>query len=267
MGSLSWSKVSAARISRRRAIVATGGAGLGAAFLAACGGSSGGGSTTNTKDSSGNNSQVAKYTDTTAQAKRGGVLKDYAQAEPRTLDPVQPLADLNRIATFTYNTLLTAKPGKLTPATGDIQGSLAQSWEIAPDGLTITFKLRSGVKWHNKAPVNGRAFDSADVLASFDRYIKMGPLGALVFNAASPTAPVLSTTAPDANTVVMKLKEPIVYLPNWFASFGSFTGQIIMYPKEAGGSLNLGNEMIGTGPFQLKSHTPSVNFVLERNPD
>src|SRR6476469_294784 len=126
MGSTFWSNVTARRISRRRAMVATGGLGLGAAFLAACGGSSGG-STTNTKDSSGNNSQVAKYTDTTAQAKRGGTLKDYAQAEPRTLDPVQPLADLNRIATFTYNTLLTAKPGKLTPATGDIQGSLAQS--------------------------------------------------------------------------------------------------------------------------------------------
>jgi peptide/nickel transport system substrate-binding protein len=242
-------------------------AGLGAAFVAACGGGGSDSKSGNDTGSGGASSQVAKYTDTTAQAKRGGVLKDYAQAEPRTLDPVQPLADLNRIATFVYNTLLTAKPGKLTPATGDVQGSLAQSWEIAPDGLTITFKLRQGVKWHNKAPVSGRAFDSGDVLASFERYIKMGPLGALVFNAASPTAPVLSTTAPDANTVVMKLKEPIVYLPNWFASFGSFTGQIIMYPKEAGGSLNLGNEMIGTGPFQLKSHTPSVNFVLERNPD
>ena len=267
MGSSIWSRASAQRVSRRSALIASGGLGLGAAFLAACGGSDSGGSTTNTKDSSGNNSQVAKNVDTTAQAKRGGTLKDYAQAEPRTLDPVQPLADLNRIATFVYNTLLTAKPSKLSPATGETQGSLAQSWEVAPDGLTITFKLRQGVKWHNKAPVSGRAFDSGDVLASFDRYIKMGPLGALVFNAASPTAPVLTTTAPDANTVVMKLKEPIVYLPNWFASFGSFTGQIIMYPKEAGGSLNLGNEMIGTGPFQLKSHTPSVNFVLERNPD
>ena len=123
------------------------------------------------------------------------------------------------------------------------------------------------MKWHNRAPVNGRAFDAQDVLASFDRYAKMGPLGTLVFNSASPDAPVLSDTAPDANTVVLKLKDPIVYMPNWFAAFGSFTGQIIMYPKEANGSLDLRNDIIGTGPFQLKSHTPSVNFVLERNPD
>ena len=41
-----------------------------------------------------------------------------------------------------------------------------------------------------------------------------------------------------------------------------------MYPKEAEGSaLNLSNDSIGTGPFQLKSHQPSVSFTLERNPD
>jgi ABC-type transport system substrate-binding protein len=78
---------------------------------------------------------------------------------------------------------------------------------------------------------------------------------------------VLSATATDASTIVLKLKEPIVYMPNWFASFGSFTGQIIMYPKEGESGFNLSNDIIGSGPFQLKSHQPSVNFVLERNPD
>ena len=53
------------------------------------------------------------------------MLKDYAQAEPRSMDPVQPLADLNRISAFVYNTLLSAKPGHLKPATGELQGSLA----------------------------------------------------------------------------------------------------------------------------------------------
>jgi peptide/nickel transport system substrate-binding protein len=249
-------------------LIASGGVGLSAAFLAACGGSdSGGSSSTSGSSDSGKSALVVKPTDTAAQAKRGGVLKDYAQAEPRTLDPVQPLADYNRIAPFTYSTLLVAKPGKLKPATGELQGGVAESWETAPDGLTLTFKLRPNVKWHNRAPVNGRALDTQDVLFSLERYAKKGPLGTLVFNSASPSAPVLSTAAPDASTITMKLKDPIVYIPNWFAAFGSFTGQIIMYPKEADSSLNLGNEIIGTGPFQLKSHTPSVNFVLERNPE
>ena len=283
-----WANVLNRRIGRRRALVAGGGTAAAAAFLAACGGSSNnnsgsnsssggssassGGSSSGASGASGNsggNGLVAKYTDTTSSAKRGGSLKDYAQAEPRSLDPVQPLADYNRIAPFTYNTLLTIKPGHLQSPTGELQGQLAESWETAPDGLTITFKLRQGVKWHNIAPVNGRTFTTDDVLSSFDRYVQMGPLASLVFNATSPGAPVLSYTAPDASTVVLKLKDPIVYIPNWFASFGSFTGQIIMFPKEGSdtATLDLRKNIVGTGPFMLKEHTPSVGFTLVRNPD
>ena len=46
----------------------------------------------------------------------------------------------------------------------------------------MTFKLRQGVKWHNIAPVNGRAFSTDDVMFSFDRYKELGPLASLVFN-------------------------------------------------------------------------------------
>ncbi|HEX5367832.1 MAG TPA: ABC transporter substrate-binding protein, partial [Dehalococcoidia bacterium] len=233
------------------------------------GASSSGSSSSGASGSSGGSKLVAAYSDTTSSAKRGGSLKDYAQAEPRSLDPVQPLADYNRIAPFTYNTLLTIKPGHMESPTGDLQGQLAESWETSPDGLTITFKLRQGVKWHNIPPVSGRAFTTDDVLSSFDRYVKMGPLASLVFNDSSPGAPVLNYTAPDTSTVVLKLKDPIVYIPNWFASFGSFTGQIIMFPKEAAdpGALDLRQNIIGTGPFMLKQHTPSVGFTLARNPD
>src|SRR5688572_3231552 len=199
-----WSSFTGSRISRRHALRAGGAFGLSAAFLAACGGSDSGGSTSQQASSS--SDLVVKPTDSTSQAKRGGVLKDYAQAEPRSLDPVNPQADYNRIAPFVYSTLLAAKPNKLEPATGELQGQIAQSWETSPDGLTLTFKLRPGVKWHNRPPVNGRTVDTDDVLFSLDRYAKLGPLGTLVFNSAAPGAPVLSATAPDKSTVVLKLK-------------------------------------------------------------
>jgi peptide/nickel transport system substrate-binding protein len=266
MGFGGWSNVEKRRLTRRRALVGGGALGLSAAFLAACGSGSKT-SSTNNANNPGSSSLVAKPADSTSEAKRGGTLKDYAQAEPRSLDPIQPLADYNRIAPFVYNTLLTVKPGHLQNTTGELQGQLAQSFEVSPDGLQVTFKLRPGVKWHNRPPVNARPVDTDDIIQSFDRYAKLGPLGTLVFNSASPGAPVLSYTATDASTVVLKLKDPIVYIPNWFASFGSFTGQIIMYPKETGNGLNLGNDIIGTGPFQLKAHTPSVSFTLERNPN
>src|SRR5437762_11064710 len=120
MGSSYWSDMASRMTTRRRALRVSVGSAIGAGLLAACGGGSSSGSNTG---AGGESSLVVKLKDTTAEAKRGGVLKDYAQAEPRTLDPVQPLADLNRIATFIYSTLLTAKPGKLAPATGELQGN------------------------------------------------------------------------------------------------------------------------------------------------
>jgi ABC-type transport system substrate-binding protein len=95
----------------------------------------------------------------------------------------------------------------------------------------------------------------------------MAPLRPLVSNNASPDAPVLGMRATDRQTIVITLKEPVAYMVNWFACFGSPTGQILMYPKETGSSFDIRQDMIGTGPFQLKQHTNSVSFVLERNPD
>jgi ABC-type transport system substrate-binding protein len=40
---------------------------------------------------------------------------------------------------------------------------LAESWSISSDGLTVTFNLRKGVKWHNRPPTNGREFVADDV--------------------------------------------------------------------------------------------------------
>jgi peptide/nickel transport system substrate-binding protein len=258
-----WTRILSSRIQRRRALAATGGGTAAAILLAACGGGGEGGGEGQPTGSE----LVAPPRDSFAQAKRGGVLKDYAQAEPRSLDPANPQADYNRIAPFVYNTLLTEKPGKLESSGYVLQGQLAQSYEVSPDGLQITMKLRPNVKWHNRPPVNARVFDSEDAVFSLNRYADIAPLRSLVFNSASPEAPVLSTTAPDKSTVVITLKDPVAYMPNWFADFGSFTGAIIMYPKETGTTFDVRQDIIGTGAFMLKEHTPSVNFKLGRNPD
>ena len=70
-----WQKLTNRTISRRRAIAATGGAALGAAFLAACGGSDSGSGSGEKKDASSN---LYKPVDTSAQAKPGGVVKHCA---------------------------------------------------------------------------------------------------------------------------------------------------------------------------------------------
>src|ERR1043166_8275401 len=91
----------------------------------------------------------------------GGLLKFAVGAEPPNYDchanssfafihPVRPH----------YNTLLKFDTVKY-PA---IKGDLAESWTVAKDGLTYTFKLRKGVKFHD-----GSGFSSADIKATYER--------------------------------------------------------------------------------------------------
>jgi peptide/nickel transport system substrate-binding protein len=255
-----WSRVLDQRLQRRRALAVTSGTALGAALLAACGGgdSSGGGN----GDSS---SLVTKPVDTSKEAKRGGVMRDRVAADTSTLDPIGPVAPLNPPARHAYSTLVRQKAGFQEPATSELSPDVAESWEYSPDRLTITLKLRQGVKFHNKPPVNGRTLDADDVVASWNRWKANAPLRALASNEASPQAPVLSVTATDSRTISIKLKEPLVYALELFASFGSFTGNIVMVPKEADNGLDLRRDMVGTGPYFLSNYQPSIGFTLKRH--
>jgi peptide/nickel transport system substrate-binding protein len=255
-----WEHIHAVRTTRRRAIALAGGTAVGAALLAACG-------SDRSADTSDKSSIVTKHEDVTRQAKRGGILKDRAGADIATMDPHGPIAPLNIIARHVYSTLVRQKAGHLAPSTTDLVGDLAESWETSGDGLTITMKLRNNVKWHNKSPVNGRAFDSSDVIYSWNRYAATAPLRGLVANSANPTAPIVSITAPDARSVVVKLNEPLAYALATLASFGSFTGNVVIVPKEVESGLDIRREMVGTGPFYLDSYQPSVGFTLKRHAD
>src|SRR4029078_1565104 len=99
--------------------------------------------------------------------------------------------------------------------------------------LSLTMKLRPRVKWHNKAPVNARVLDSSDVLFTLDTFSKKSPSRSTMANSASPEAPILSVTAPDANTVVFKLKEPVVYTLAFLAN--NIPGYLQLLPKETDG--------------------------------
>ena len=250
-----------------------------AAFLAACGsdddsgsdstggtGSNGSGGSSSGGSTGGAASDlVFQPSDTFAQATRGGVLKEYLPAEPQTLDPITPVSPLNPISRLTYGTLVAEKPGKLGPPTGELQGDFAESWEVSPDRMKITLKLRPGVRWHNVEPVNGREADVDDVLFSWARYTEVSPFNSLAYNGANPDAPVLSLEPGDSGTVVIKLAEPLSYALNYFAGFGSHTGNLIMMPKEGESALDLRRQIAGHGPFQMESYEPSIGFTFRRN--
>ena len=83
-----------------------------------------------------------------------------------------------------------------------LRGELAESWEIFPDGLTYTFHIRKGVRWHNKPPMNGRELTADDIVYNFHRQMGMGS----GFTEPSPTlAPylVLSTQRNEMSSMVV----------------------------------------------------------------
>src|SRR5207248_5642372 len=126
------------------------------------------------------------------QAKRGGILKVGLQADPTSLDPQKTsLTALFHVTEQIYSTLVRLNPD-LTAAP-----DLAEKWDISPDGITYTFTLRKGVKFHS-----GKAFTSADVKYTYERLIDKAT--------ASPNASVLASmdtiTTPDDNTVAITLK-------------------------------------------------------------
>jgi ABC-type transport system substrate-binding protein len=262
-----WNRVLSQRLSRRRAIVATGGGAAGAAFLAACGGSDNGGVGSGRGDASG---LLASIDDELSRARTGGRFVWPNNREPVHFDgKAQGQVQLNHHNGLAYEALVRNKPGIGEPSTfTESLPELATSWEISPDGLQYTFKIRQGVKFHNKPPINGRVLDAEDVSITWEKYENAttpnnAPANS---NRRNPAAPVLSIRATDAQTVVMRLNEPSSYMLQHLASM--VTGEIgSIYPKEAGDSFRAEMDQIGTGPFILQEFRPSVSISYRRNPE
>jgi peptide/nickel transport system substrate-binding protein len=128
--------------------------------------------------------------------RRGGVLPAVISAEPPSLDPHQEgtFACIQLVAPF-YSTLLQFDPLNFPKVIGDV----ATDWKVAADGLTYTFKIRPGIRFHDGSPLT-----AADVKASHDR-IFFPPAG-VVSVRKDVYAAVDKVEAPDAGTVVFKLK-------------------------------------------------------------
>jgi ABC-type transport system substrate-binding protein len=258
-----WQRFTTHTVSRRRALAATGSAAAAAAFLAACGGGSSDGSSDAKKEGS---SLLTKPVDTTSQAKAGGVLRHYATADITHFDALaaNTASTVNLGSVFAYNRLLKFKPGVYPNiADGSVEGEMAESYEVSPDKLTVTMKIRQGQKWDARAPTNGRVMDMEDVLFSYRKFARVNPSGANVDNSRNPKAPVESVTSPDARTLVIKLTRPDATAIGLFAA----TDHLYILPREAEGGFDPATVVRGNGPWQLLEYQPSVRFVWRRNPD
>lgn len=133
---------------------------------------------------------------------------------------------------------------------------LATEWSISEDGLSYSFKLRRGVKWHD-----GHDFTSADVAFSILTLKSVHPRGRGTF------ASVTDVLTPDPYTAVIVLSKPAPYLLTALAATESPIVPKHLYVGRDISSNPLNSAPIGTGPFIFKEWVRGSHIVLERNPN
>ena len=192
-----------------------------------------------------------------AAAQPAGTLVVGLVAEPVNLDPAQ-VTDLNsnRVGRRVVETLVTF-PDEST----QVVPGLAESWTISKDGLQYTFKLRSGIKFHDGTPLTAEA-----VKFSIERQInpehpahKLGkyPFANFFFGN------VKAVEALSEERVAFLLKEPRAS----FLSILTAGAASIVSPTavmKAGPDYPL--QPVGTGPFKFVSWDRGQRVVLEKNP-
>lgn len=189
------------------------------------------------------------------EPQRGGRLIVAADSEPRNLNPaivasngvffvsskvVEPLAE----ASFE------GKEG-LSPR-------LAVAWEGEPDGRSATFRLRSGVKWHD-----GRPFTSADVaFSALNLWKPLQNLGRVVFKDLE------AVETPDDHTAIFRFARPTPFqlIRNALPALTS------VVPKHVYEGTDIANNPantapIGTGPYRFAEHRAGEFYRLERYAD
>ncbi|MEI9404773.1 ABC transporter substrate-binding protein [Mesorhizobium argentiipisi] len=185
--------------------------------------------------------------------KKGGRLIVAADSEPRNLNPA--IVASNGVFFISSKIVETLAEASFDGKDG-LQPRLALSWEGAADGLSVTFKLRDGVKWHD-----GKPFTSADVAFSALQIWKpLQNLGRTVFKDLE------AVDTPDALTAIFKFAKPTPFqlIRNALPALSSVVpkhlyevGKIEENPAN--------NAPVGTGPFKFAEYKAGQYYRLTRN--
>ena len=163
--------------------------------------------------------------------------------DPDGLDPqMSASASTFQVTSSIYETLVTVDEG------GSIVPSLAESWDIADDGLSMTFTLREGAMFSD-----GDACDAEAVAASFSRLISPSSARSQDYSFISSVETV------DERTVRFIFTRPDVTALSQFA----YPWAAVVDTTHAG---SLRTKPVGSGPYMLSSWIPQQSVILERNP-
>jgi len=158
----------------------------------------------------------------------------------------------NAVVTSVYEGLVRYKPNSI-----QVEPALATSWTVSPDGLTYTFHLRPGVKFHD-----GTTMDSTAVMGSFERRTAVNSSPAYML------AAVNHYETPDPLTFVVVLNQPVSAFFDYLAApYGPKVQSPAVLAAHAGtdnAQSWLTTHDDGTGPFTISSFLPGQEYTLSR---
>lgn len=184
--------------------------------------------------------------------KKGGILQFGVVAE-------LPTSDCHAATTFAMVHPVAPQYSTLLKIVGPhdksrIEGDLAESWEQSKDGLTYTFKLRKGVKFHD-----GSDFTAADIKATYDR-IRNPPEGIVSVRKGLHGA-IKDIETPDPHTVIFRVSQVDMSLELQFAS----PFNCVYSAKKLAQDMNYpAKEVMGTGAFQFVEYVKGSHWSAKR---
>lgn len=142
-----------------------------------------------------------------------------------------------------------------------LENWLAESYVISKDGLTYTFKLRKGAKFHDGSPI-----EASDVVYSMERILALKKGASALFTGSIAPG---STKAPDKLTVEFHLSQPSAIFLATVPEIHVVNAELVKKNEKDGdwGSAWLSKNDAGSGSYELKRYDPAIGFTAARFAD
>ncbi len=185
----------------------------------------------------------------------GGILNLVSLSDPPTLDIHQAGTQATTLVVQPAMQPLVRYDPLSDPNSPKVEPNLAERWDISSDGMTYTFLLRKGVRFHN-----GDELTVKDVQYSFER--QMNPEAGQVMQRRDLLAPIASFATIDDYTLKITMKRPY---PSFLANIA--LGWFVILDKQwVQAGHDPAKEVNGTGPFIFKEYIRGTSVDLPKNP-